>query len=141
MTLIERAITVFATLALLTSCAAIREYRAEYKAELAAEEARRAQPRPQSISYSIPDDPGLNLLLGLYAFSLVKTGKSAYMPYRYLSPYAFFPLWDLNYDLWRNLQDYQYQLQMINDMERFKLEMQMRFLMDELKREISKIKK
>jgi len=142
MTLIERAITVFATLALLTSCAAIREYRAEYQAELRAEDARRAQTQPPKTYEQKLIDNYLDYTLTISLLSTL-TGKPTPEPFLFYSPSPY-TRWPTIYDqfFWLpTISDQLYQYESMLRMERFKLEMQMRLLMDELKSEIAKIKK
>ena len=133
------------------SCAAIREYRAEYKAELAAEDRMRAQSRPAQL-YSSPvvNDSTLGLLLGLYTFSLIKSGGPAYYApsyCTYLSPSAYCPpdvwaawtplersLW-IEYNLDLELSRYESRLKDINNMEMFKLQTEVQRLIDKINRE------
>ena len=130
------------------SCTAIREYRAEYRAELAREDRMRAQSRPAQL-YSSPvvNDSTLGLLLGLYTFSLIKSGKPAYVPYAYLSPYSYCPLsvwatWSpLQRSLWLEssledeLMDYENKLRIINATEMLTLQMEVQRLIDKINRE------
>jgi len=133
------------------SCAAIREYRAEYKAELAREDRMRAQSRPAQL-YSSPvvSDSTLGLLLGLYTFSLIKSGGPAYYApsyCTYLSPSAYCPpdvwaawtplersLW-IEYNLDLELSRYESRLKDINNMEMFKLQTEVQRLIDKINRE------
>ena len=130
------------------SCAAIREYRAEYKAELAREDRMRAQSRPAQL-YSSPvvNDSTLGLLLGLYTFSLIKSGEPAYVAYPYLSPYSYCPLspwltWSpLERSLWLEssledeLMDYENKLRIINATEMLTLQREVQRLIDKINRE------
>ena len=130
------------------SCAAIREYRAEYKAELAREDRMRAQSRPAQL-YSSPvvNDSTLGLLLGLYTFSLIKSGEPAYVPYPYLSPYSYCPLspwltWSplerslwLEHSLEDELEDYENKLRIINATEMLTLQREVERLIDKINRE------
>ena len=132
------------------SCTAIREYRAEYRAELAREDRMRAQSRPaQLYSSPIVNDSTLGLLLGLYTFSLIKSGGPAYYApsyCTYLSPSAYCPpdvwaawtplqrsLW-IEYNLDLELSRYESSLKDINDMEMFKLQTEVERLIREIER-------
>ena len=133
------------------SCTAIREYRAEYRAELAREDQMRAQSRPAQL-YSSPvvSDSTLGLLLGLYTFSLIKSGGPAYYApsyCTYLSPSAYCPpdiwaawtplersLW-IEYNLDLELSRYESRLKDINNMEMFKLQTEVQRLIDKINRE------
>ena len=123
----------FVALVLLLSCASISEYQKTYRAELAERDARLfGSPQPASMS-SIYNDSSLDILLGLYAFSLIKN-PSRYPFYLY-QPYLYSPFYSFS-----NLMVYESMIESINRMETFKLSMEVQRIIDELKREAAKIK-
>jgi len=92
-----------------------------------------------------PYDPNLDLLLGLYAASLIATPYQTRYSYRPLSRYSFYLpppaslspvykyLW-IQSEIDNELRDYKYRLQGINDMEIWKLKREVQQLIDDLKR-------
>jgi hypothetical protein len=137
-------IIALSALTLLTSCAAIREYRAEYQAELRAENVRRAQTQPPKTYQQELIGDYLDYALTISLLSTLSGKGTCSFPSLY-SPYTLWPitspLFWYQYDLESEVRNLQYDIEDTMMMERFKLEMQMRLLMDELKREIAKIKK
>jgi len=128
----------FVALVLLLSCASISEYQKTYRAELTERDNRLFGPPRTSdlLSTSTLDDSNLELLLGLYAFSLIKN-PSKCLPYLY-SPYIFSPFYP--FGSFHELMVYESMLQSINRMETFKLSFEIQRILDELKREAAKIK-
>ena len=132
----RKALIGFMALILLFSCASIREYQKTYRGELTERDNELfGPPKPQS-SLSMLDDGSLGLLLGLYAFSIAKNPPK--YPLHLYSPYLFSPLYP--FDSFHDLMVYQSMLQDINNMEMFKLQIEVQRIIDELRREAAKIK-
>jgi hypothetical protein len=117
------------------SCATVREYRARYKQDMnARDEKLFGTHRSNSTTYSPLNDPALGLLLGLYMLSPHQE-TCAYSPYFPFFPYAYgYSSIALDDELRHALLKYEYDLKSINNMETFKLEMEVRRIIDELKR-------
>lgn len=129
----RKAIIGFVVLVFLVSCASISEYQKTYKAELAERDARLFGSNQSTSMSSIYNDSSLDLLLGLYAFSIIRN-PSTYPLYSY-NPYLFSPL-----DSFSGLMVYESMLQSINRMETLKFSFEIQRILDELKREAAKIK-
>jgi len=123
----------FIVLVLLVSCASINEYQKTYRTELAERDAKLFGPPNASPSLLTYNDSSLDLLLGLYAFSIIKNPDK--YPFYLYQPYLFSP-----FNSFSNLMVYESMLESINRMETFKLSFEIQRILDELKREAAKIK-
>lgn len=129
----KKAIVGFIVLVLLFSCASIRDYQKTYRSELTERDNRLfglPKSAPSLLTYN---DTSLDLLLGLYAFSLIKN-PSRY-PFYLCNPYIFSPFYSFH-----DLMVYQSMMESMSRMETFKLSMEAQRILDELKREAAKIK-
>lgn len=129
----KKAIVGFIALTLLFSCAPVMEQLRPSWAEIT-ERYNRPVGEPDATSSLLTyNDTTLDLLLGLYAFSLIKN-PSKYPFYLY-NPYIFSPFYSFH-----DLMVYQSMLESMSRMETFKLSMEVQRILDELKREAAKIK-
>jgi hypothetical protein len=129
----RKALIGFVALVLLFSCASIREYQKVYRQELQQRDNELFGPPNASPSLLTYNDSSLDLLLGLYAFSIIKNPDK--YPFYLYQPYLFSP-----FNSFSNLMVYESMLQSINRMETFKLSFEIQRILDELKREAAKIK-
>lgn len=111
------------------SCAAVTQYQKIYRAELQQRDNELFGPPAQS-SLTTLDDTSLGLLLGLYAFSLAKNPPE-YPLYPY-SPYLFSLYYP--FDSFHDLMVYESKLQSINNMETWKLQLEVQRILDDLER-------
>ena len=130
--------TIFSIILILStlSCATVREYQRTYRGELQQRDNELfGAPKTES-SLSTLDDSSLGILLGLYALSLAENPPK-YPIYPY-SSYLFSPFYP--FDSFHELMVYESMLKSINNMETFKLQLEVQRIIDELKREAAKIK-
>jgi len=93
-------------------------------------------------------DSNIDLLLGLYYYPLIGTpsqDRYFYHQYNYLPPPAslspvYKSLW-IQSEIESELRDYEYKLKSIHDMEMFQMKLDVQGLIDDLKREMEKVKK
>ena len=110
----KKIIAIIAVIVLFISCATVREYQRTYRQELNARDNKLFGPsQPNS---------NLDMLTALYAYAIIKDPSVLYRSFYY-------PVWPY-YDL----MVYEEMLKSIHRMEMFKLEMEVRRLIEELKR-------